>query len=141
MFRHTFATSPKLFSIFVNDLTKPWSDVYMFWGSDKMLKSTFWWRFFVLNVLFCFSFRPKYFHEVHGFIFVVDASDVRRMDETAAVFADIVANEKVQVKCVSVFNCFECFFSQILSWINNKLEGVRTSVRTSNDTSSKTAKK
>ena len=28
---------------------------------------------------------------------MVDASDVRRMDETAAVFADIVASDKVQV--------------------------------------------
>ena len=43
-------------------------------------------------------FRPKYFHEVHGFIFVVDASDIRRMDETASVFAEIVASDKVQVR-------------------------------------------
>ena len=34
------------------------------------------------------SFRgiwPKYYHEVHGFIFVVDASDNSRMEETAEV--------------------------------------------------------
>jgi hypothetical protein len=42
-------------------------------------------------------FRPKYFHEVHGFIFVIDAADSQRLDETAAVFADIVASDKVQV--------------------------------------------
>ena len=41
--------------------------------------------------------RPKYFHEVHGFIFVVDAADSHRIDETAQVFAEIVASEKVQV--------------------------------------------
>ena len=34
------------------------------------------------------SFRgiwPKYYHEVHGFVFVVDASDNSRMEETAEV--------------------------------------------------------
>lgn len=34
------------------------------------------------------SFRgiwPKYFHEVHGFIFIVDASDNDRLQETAEV--------------------------------------------------------
>ena len=28
---------------------------------------------------------PKYYHEVHGFIFVVDAADNQRLDETAEV--------------------------------------------------------
>ncbi len=28
---------------------------------------------------------PKYYHEVHGFIFIVDASDHNRMEETAQV--------------------------------------------------------
>ena len=35
------------------------------------------------------SFRgiwPKYYHEVHGFIFVVDSADDQRLDETAEVF-------------------------------------------------------
>ena len=34
------------------------------------------------------SFRgiwPKYYHEVHGFIFVVDSADSQRLDETAEV--------------------------------------------------------
>ena len=34
------------------------------------------------------SFRgiwPKYYHEVHGFIFIVDASDTERIEETAEV--------------------------------------------------------
>ena len=34
------------------------------------------------------SFRgiwPKYYHEVHGFIFIVDASDAERLEETAEV--------------------------------------------------------
>ena len=34
------------------------------------------------------SFRgiwPKYYHEVHGFIFIVDASDSERLEETAEV--------------------------------------------------------
>ena len=34
------------------------------------------------------SFRgiwPKYYHEVHGFIFVVDAADNQRLEETAEV--------------------------------------------------------
>lgn len=45
----------------------------------------------------CSDLRPKYYHEVHGFIFVVDSSDLQRLDETAEVFAEIVANDKVQV--------------------------------------------
>ena len=38
------------------------------------------------------SFRgiwPKYYHEVHGFIFIVDASDNNRLDETSQVRFDV----------------------------------------------------
>lgn len=42
-------------------------------------------------------YRPKYFHEVHGVIFVVDSSDSQRLEETAAAFAEILGHEKIQV--------------------------------------------
>eukprot|EP00093_Oithona_nana_P009350 09350.XXX_232462_231136_1 [CDS] Oithona nana genome sequencing. len=47
------------------------------------------------------SFRgiwPKYYHEVHGFIFVVDSADDQRLDETAEVFQDILKDDKVKGK-------------------------------------------
>ena len=51
-----------------------------------------------------FSFRgiwPKYYHEVHGFIFVIDAtSSTERMAETSTVFKEILAHQKVRGKPV-----------------------------------------
>ena len=51
-----------------------------------------------------FSFRgiwPKYYHEVHGFIFVVDAtSSDERMVETSNVFRDVLSHQKVRGKPV-----------------------------------------
>ena len=47
------------------------------------------------------SFRgiwPKYFHEVHGFVFVVDASDLNRMSECRETFRDVLRHDKVRGK-------------------------------------------
>ena len=49
-----------------------------------------------------FSFRgiwPKYYHEVHGFIFVIDSSSSdERMRETSNVFKEILSHQKVRGK-------------------------------------------
>ena len=55
-----------------------------------------------LLLMYIFSFRgiwPKYYHEVHGFIFVVDAcSNEERMIETSNVFKEILSHQKVRGK-------------------------------------------
>ena len=60
------------------------------------------------------SFRgiwPKYYHEVHGFIFIVDASDAERLEETAEVsyFISLVMAHRVNIRgeireCLAVNN-------------------------------------
>ena len=55
------------------------------------------------------SFRgiwPKYYHEVHGFIFIVDASDAERLEETAEVsyFISLVW----QAKICKFFKAVQC---------------------------------
>ena len=58
------------------------------------------------------SFRgiwPKYYHEVHGFVFVVDASDNSRMEETAEVsLGDTGSFGSAQMNLVSVAHCAFC---------------------------------
>ena len=53
-------------------------------------------------LIFYHSFRgiwPKYYHEVHGFIFVVDStSSNQRMEETSNVFKEILSHQKVRGK-------------------------------------------
>ena len=52
------------------------------------------------------SFRgiwPHYFHDCHGVIFVVDSSDTKRLSESAAVFADLIAHEYVRGKPLVVY--------------------------------------
>jgi len=47
---------------------------------------------------------PKYYHEVHGYIFVVDAtSNDERMTETGQVLADILSHDTVQGKPILLF--------------------------------------
>ena len=42
---------------------------------------------------------PKYYHEVHGFIFVIDATcSGQRMQETGQVLKDILSHETVKGK-------------------------------------------
>lgn len=43
---------------------------------------------------------PSYFHEVHGFIFVVDSADLTRMSEVRDVFQEILVHDKVKGKPV-----------------------------------------
>lgn len=53
------------------------------------------------------SFRgiwPKYFHEVHGLIFVVDSADKSRNEEGREIFRDILRHDKVRGKPV-LFLC------------------------------------
>ncbi|XP_059088480.1 ADP-ribosylation factor-like protein 13B [Tigriopus californicus] len=47
---------------------------------------------------------PKYFHEVHGLIFVVDSADKGRNDEGREIFRDILRHDKVRGKPV-LFLC------------------------------------
>ena len=47
------------------------------------------------------SFRgiwPKYYHEVHGFIFVVDSSDSARLSECSNVLQGMLGHSQVQGK-------------------------------------------
>lgn len=44
-----------------------------------------------------------YFHDCHGMIYVVDASDSSRLAESAAVFKDVVTHKYMQKKPVLVF--------------------------------------
>ena len=47
------------------------------------------------------SFRgiwPKYYHEVHGFIFVVDSSDSGRLSECSSVLQGMLGHSQVQGK-------------------------------------------
>ena len=47
------------------------------------------------------SFRgiwPKYYHEVHGFIFVVDSSDPSRLSECSSVLQGMLGHSQVQGK-------------------------------------------
>lgn len=47
------------------------------------------------------SFRgiwPKYYHEVHGFIFVVDSSDQERLQECSSVLTDLLNHPQVKGK-------------------------------------------
>ena len=43
---------------------------------------------------------PSYYHEVHGFIFVVDSADLARMSEVRDVFQEILVNDRVKGKPV-----------------------------------------
>ena len=62
------------------------------------------------------SFRgiwPKYYHEVHGFIFVVDSADDQRLDETAEV-----------IQCLRFVQLGLLYYSfNVLSGISRHLEG------------------
>ena len=61
------------------------------------------------------SFRgiwPKYYHEVHGFIFVVDSADDQRLDETAEVI------QCLRFVQLGLYYCFN-----VLSGISRHLEG------------------
>ena len=47
------------------------------------------------------SFRgiwPKYYHEVHGFIFVVDSSDPSRLSECSSVLQGMLDHQQVRGK-------------------------------------------
>jgi len=48
-------------------------------------------------------FRPKYFHEVHGFIFVVDAADEARFDNARTELNALLDNDELRDAAFLVF--------------------------------------
>lgn len=46
---------------------------------------------------------PHYFHDCHGIIFVVDASDTKRVSESSTVFRELVNHEYIKGKPIVVY--------------------------------------
>jgi len=80
------------------------------WPSDTNVRSGFFNKGFHVTIYDLGgskSFRgiwPKYYHEVHGFIFVVDSADPARLAECSSVLQSMLGHPQVYLTLLIIYS-------------------------------------